>query len=138
VCIIKFLVPPVQGSRFLSRRKADEACGRDAGPPRVCNRAQDYDREEPYTGFYIAEDYHQKHSLRLFPELMREFRTIYPDMESFVNSPAVTRVNGYLGGYGACDTLQKEIGRLGLSPEAGEKLISVVCGHKASLSCPVL
>lgn len=92
---------------------------------------------EPYSGFYIAEDYHQKHSLRLFPELMREFRAIYPDMKSFINSTAVTHVNGYLGGYGKCDALQKEIESFGLSPEARETLTSVVCGHRASVSCPV-
>jgi peptide-methionine (S)-S-oxide reductase len=92
---------------------------------------------EPYSGFYIAEDYHQKHDLQLFPELMREFKAIYPDMKSYIGSTAVTRVNGYLGGYGKCDTLQKEVEGFGLSPEAREKLISVVCGHKVSLTCPV-
>lgn len=92
---------------------------------------------EPYSGFYIAEDYHQKHSLSLYPEIMKEFRAAYSDMKSVVNSTAASRVNGYLGGYGSCDSLQKEIEGFGLSHRAKETLASVVCGNKASVVCPL-
>lgn len=94
---------------------------------------------EPYAGFHIAEDYHQKHSLRLYPEIMKEFGAIYPDAKGLINSTAVTRVNGYLGGYGSCDSLKKEIEGFGLSRGARETLISVVCGRRAgsSIACPV-
>ena len=92
---------------------------------------------EPYSGFHMAEDYHQKHSLRLFPELMAELKAIYPDMKNFLNSVAVTRINGYLGGYGTCNALQREIEGFGLSRKGIERLISVVCGRKASVTCPV-
>jgi len=92
---------------------------------------------EPYSGFTIAEDYHQKHSLRLFSELMMEFKTMYPDTKSLINSTAVSHVNGYLGGYGSCESLQKEIEGFGLSHKAREGLISFVCGHKAKGECPI-
>jgi methionine-S-sulfoxide reductase len=92
---------------------------------------------EPYSGFSVAEDYHQKHSLRLYPEVMKEFRVIYPDMKSLINSTAVTRVNGYLGGYGSCDSLSQEIDGFGISKRAKETLTSIVCGRKASITCPV-
>jgi methionine-S-sulfoxide reductase len=92
---------------------------------------------EPYSGFYIAEDYHQKHSLRSYPEIMREFGAMFPDTKSLINSTAVTRVNGYLGGYGSCDSLKEEIESFGLSQRAKETLKSVVCGRKASITCPV-
>ena len=92
---------------------------------------------EPYSGFHMAEDYHQKHSLRLFPELMEELKAIYPDMKNFLNSVAVTRINGYLGGYGTCDALQQEIEGFGLSRKAREILVSVACGRKASVTCPI-
>jgi len=92
---------------------------------------------EPYSGFNMAEDYHQKHSLQLFPELMEELKAINPDMKNFLNSVAVTRINGYLGGYGTCDALQTEIEGFGLSRKARERLISVVCGRKASVTCPI-
>lgn len=92
---------------------------------------------EPYSGFTIAEDYHQKHSLRLFPELLDELKADYPDMKDFLYSTAVTRLNGYLGGYGTCESLQKEIADFGLSGGSMKKLLEVVCGHKVTLSCPV-
>ena len=92
---------------------------------------------EPYSGFYIAEDYHQKHSLRFYPEIMKEFMAIYPGTKSLIDSTAVSRVNGYLGGYGSCDSLKKEIEGFGLSQRAKEMLTSVVCGRKASITCPV-
>ena len=92
---------------------------------------------EPYSGFYLAEDYHQKHSLRGYPEIMEEFRLMFPDLKSLVNSTAVTRVNGYLGRYGSCDSLKEEIESFGLSRRAKETLTTVVCGRKASISCPL-
>ena len=92
---------------------------------------------EPYSGFYLAEDYHQKHSLRSYPEIMEEFRAMLPDLKSLVNSTAVTRVNGYLGGNGSCDSLKEEIESFGLSRRAKATLTSVVCGRKASITCPV-
>ncbi len=91
---------------------------------------------EPYSGFYIAEDYHQKHSLRLYPEIMKEFTAFYPDVKSLINSTAVTRVNGYLGGYGSCELLKREVESFGLSYRSKEILASVVCGHNASVACP--
>lgn len=90
---------------------------------------------EPYTGFTLAEDYHQKHGLRMFHQIMSEYRIIYPDMQAFLHSIAVTRVNGYLGGYGSCDALRKDIMNFGLSCEAQEILLSVVCNRKISLTC---
>jgi len=92
---------------------------------------------EPYSGFFLAEDYHQKHSLRSYPEIMGEFRAMFPDLKSLINSTAVTRINGYLGGSGSCDSLKEEIDSFGLSLRAKETLTSVVCGRKASITCPV-
>lgn len=94
---------------------------------------------EPYPGFSVAENYHQKHSMRLFPEIMNEFTAMYPDIKDLINSTAATRVNGYLGGYGSCDSLREEMKGFGLSRRSGEILTSVVCGrgHGASISCPL-
>jgi hypothetical protein len=92
---------------------------------------------EPYSGFCLAEDYHQKHSLRSYAGVMAEFSAMFPDVKSLINSTAVTHVNGYLGGYGSCDSLKEEIKSFGLSSKAEETVTSVVCGHKASVTCPV-
>jgi peptide-methionine (S)-S-oxide reductase len=76
----------------------------------------------PFTGFYLAEGYHQKYSLRQKPNLMREFTAMYPDDGDFINSTAAARVNGYVAGYGAYAALLTEINSFGLSPEESKKL----------------
>lgn len=80
----------------------------------------------PYTGFYRAEDYHQKYKLRHAPELMAEFEKMYPDYGDFVDSTAAARVNGYLYGYGSLENLQAEINAFGLSVSAGERLLELM------------
>lgn len=80
----------------------------------------------PFTEFYLAEAYHQKYRLQQTPDLFAEFRAIYPDDLDFVNSTAVARVNGYLGGYGTLEGLQAELDDLGLSPAAEERLLELV------------
>jgi peptide-methionine (S)-S-oxide reductase len=80
----------------------------------------------PFSGFYLAEDYHQKYRLQQVPELMQEFEDMYLDADDFVNSTAAARVNGYLGGHGTFEGLQAEIDRLGLSPAGREKLMDIV------------
>lgn len=73
--------------------------------------------------FYPAEDYHQKFHLQRDPVLTAEYDAIYPDMKDFVNSTAVSRVNGYLGGFGTAAQLKKEIDSLGLSPAGMKRLL---------------
>jgi peptide-methionine (S)-S-oxide reductase len=77
----------------------------------------------PATVFYVAEDYHQKYLLRSETSLMTEFRAMYPDAKDFTNSTAAARVNGYLGGHGSKEMVDKEIDKVGLSPEARQTLL---------------
>ena len=81
----------------------------------------------PYEDFTRAEDYHQKHYLRNQRELEKHFEAVYPDPDRLTDSTAVARVNGYLGGYGSRDRLEREGPDLGLTRkqvEAIRKLIS--------------
>jgi methionine-S-sulfoxide reductase len=89
-----------------------------------------------YTGFTLAEDYHQKHSLRQFPAFEEELARIYPSFAEFVASTAVARVNGYLGGEGSYEALQREADDLGLSSERKEELLRLVQRHRGGRSCP--
>ena len=82
----------------------------------------------PFTGFFLAEGYHQKYYLRQNPDLMKEFTAMYPREGEFINSTAAARVNGYLAGYGTSENLLNEVGSLGLSPEERKKLLDRV--HK--------
>jgi methionine-S-sulfoxide reductase len=76
----------------------------------------------PLTGFWRAEDYHQKHRLRGDDLVLSELEARFPDPAAFTDSPVVSRVNGYLGGYGTLEQLEKEIASFELSPEAEKRL----------------
>ena len=90
----------------------------------------------PATGFYLAEDYHQKYYLRRIPQLEGEFEAIYPEINDFVNSTAVARVNGYAVGLGTQATLQEELDSLGLSSAGKAKLLELAEGGLRP-ACPV-
>ncbi len=97
----------------------------------------------PATGFHLAEAYHQKHALRGRPELLEEYEAMYPSFGDFLASRAVTRVNGYVGGYGKCEALREERDGLGLSPTGRKRLEEIVCspgtgkGGITGAPCPV-
>ncbi len=79
----------------------------------------------PYSRFYLAEDYHQKYYLRNVADLRKEMTAIYPDINDFVNSTAVARVNGYVGGKRDIEILRQEIDGYGLSPAAKQRLLEM-------------
>ena len=81
-----------------------------------------YTRVEPLERFYLAEDYHQKYSLRLSGPLLAELQAIYPDDADLVNSTVAARLNGYLAGYGDAYLLERELESYGLSEAAEERL----------------
>jgi methionine-S-sulfoxide reductase len=90
----------------------------------------------PFSDFYLAEDYHQKYYLRQEPVLMAEFHAIYPATEDFIASTAVTRVNGYVGGYGELATLERGLGLLGLS-EVGRQRLLEIAARGLEPICPL-
>ncbi len=83
----------------------------------------------PYTGFNLAEDYHQKYSARNNRVIFEELSSIYPRISDFVNSTAVARVNGYLGGNGNYDQLVSELPELGLTERSGKLLLRLFEGR---------
>jgi len=89
----------------------------------------------PFSGFYLAEDYHQKYYLRQYSDLVKEFSAIYPDTGDFISSTAVARVNGYVGGYGTLESLEKELDSLGLS-ETGKIKLLEIAGRGLKPGCP--
>ena len=92
----------------------------------------------PFTGFTLAEDYHQKYRLQQESDLLGEFDAIYPSMKDFVNSTAVARVNGFLGGYGSPELLKKEIDSYGLSASSKKRLIDLLSSTRPVFrSCPL-
>jgi peptide-methionine (S)-S-oxide reductase len=92
---------------------------------------------EPDTGFYVAEDYHQKYYLRQRPDLVNSLYTIYPSPADFRDSTAAARLNGYVGGYGNPDTLKKSLNSLGLS-ESGKQALLQITESGLTSGCPVV
>ena len=80
----------------------------------------------PLSRFWPAEEYHQKYRLQHNRLLRNEYREIYPVFKDFLNSTAVARVNGYLGGYGSSAQLDQELDRLGLDERGRQELRSKV------------
>ena len=80
----------------------------------------------PIRSFTMAEDYHQKFTLKRHKGFTGEMMRIYPRHQDFVDSTAAARLNGYLGGHGSRDRLLKEIVSLGLSPEAEKMLTDMI------------
>lgn len=76
--------------------------------------------------FYLAETYHQKYLLQNSPKLWGEIIDIYRGSEEWINSTAAARLNGYVGGYGTLDQLEKEIDSLGLPGTRQEELRRIV------------
>lgn len=84
----------------------------------------------PFSIFYLAEDYHQKYQLRQHPQLMAEFKAIYPRNLDFVNSTAAARINGYVGGHGEPEKLKAIIESLGLSFAGQKRLLDIARNWK--------
>ena len=67
-----------------------------------------------------------KYILKKHRALRNQMVRIYPNPQDFVDSPAVTRLNGYAGGHGTGDQLSREIDILGLSAEGKKRLADLV------------
>ncbi|MBS3766116.1 peptide-methionine (S)-S-oxide reductase, partial [Candidatus Bipolaricaulota bacterium] len=72
--------------------------------------------------FYAAEDYHQKYRLKQNGKFIDELREIYPDPDGLRDSTAAARLNGYLAGYGSSDSVEANLGKLGLSEDTRAEL----------------
>ena len=81
----------------------------------------------PFKNYYLAENYHQKFRLQQFKELKEHYTEIYPDFADLINSTAVARINGFIGGYGTCEQLKKEIDTYELTETLKKFLLEKIC-----------
>ena len=81
----------------------------------------------PLTQFYRAEDYHQKYKLQLIEDISGELKKMYPNFQDFVDSTAVARINGFIGGHGTSEQLKKEISTYGLTEVSEKYLLNLGC-----------
>jgi methionine-S-sulfoxide reductase len=89
-----------------------------------------------YTGFNIAELYHQKYYLQVQQTLLQDALKTHDDLEDFLFSTTAARLNGYVGGYGDSATLEKELDSYGLS-DKGEKKLLDLATKGLKQACPV-
>lgn len=75
----------------------------------------------PFSKFYTAEDYHQKYHLSKHKKLYKAYQKIYPDIEEFIKSTAVTKANAYVSGKGSLRS-KDDLEELGLSKEGADML----------------
>ena len=88
----------------------------------------------PLKHFWLAEDYHQKYYLRQMQPFARAYEKLYPQLDDFINSTAVARVNGFVGGSGDIALLQKEIEGYGLD-EGGKTLLLDLAKNSHPIKC---
>jgi peptide-methionine (S)-S-oxide reductase len=91
----------------------------------------------PAGAFYRAEEEHQKHLLRFEREIDGELRAFFPAFDDYVDSTAVARINGYLGGYGTAAELQQDLPGFGLSSGTAERLARLVARRPGRPGCPL-
>ena len=72
--------------------------------------------------FHLAEAYHQKYSLRRLGLVTDEFEAMYPALDAFVRSTAVTRANGIAAGNIEREAYAAIADDLGLSSTARAEL----------------
>ncbi len=118
------------------RQYASAVMVHDEEQERVAKEAMEEARERygkkistellPYTGFTRAEDYHQKYYLRNTAALMDQYKGRFPYEGTFTDSTAVARVNGYIGGNGTTEQLEREREELGISEEAAIALKGIL------------
>jgi len=89
----------------------------------------------PATEYYPAEYYHQKYQLQKEDLLMKAFKKMTD--KDFIHSNAASRMNGYAGGYGTPEDLEKEISTFGLSKDQEKALREIVVrkGGKKKVKC---
>lgn len=75
----------------------------------------------PPSEFVLADRYHQHYRMRQHDDLSNGFRRTYTDFDDFVNSTALSRINGYLAGYGHLDS-PEDLEGFGLTEDGREEV----------------
>ncbi|XP_011403212.1 PREDICTED: peptide methionine sulfoxide reductase-like, partial [Amphimedon queenslandica] len=73
--------------------------------------------------FYNAEDYHQKYLLRQQRDILQALNLTD---EELIKSHIACRLNGYCGGYGKMDELEKELSLFNLPSRIQDRLRAIV------------
>jgi len=88
--------------------------------------------------YYRAENYHQKYYLSLESNLFRAYRAIYNNIDDYIKSTAVSRINGLVKGYSG-NVSDKFLEDLGLKEKGKEIVLLYYNRYKGSADeCGIL
>lgn len=74
---------------------------------------------KPYEVFYNAEDYHQKYLLRQKSKILNALGLTNPEI---ITSTLAAKLNGYVGGFGSVESLDKDLEGSNLPPDVIEAI----------------
>lgn len=111
-------VRPVELSRAIFCHDVEQ-CG-------LARSAEVLAQVQPLEEFQRAPTEHQKHHLRRQGALVCQLENMFETEDAFLSSPTVSRVNGYVGGFGRSLSFQSELSSFGLTASAQGILRSIV------------
>ncbi|BBH22971.1 methionine-S-sulfoxide reductase [Paenibacillus baekrokdamisoli] len=80
----------------------------------------------PYTGFYLAEDRHQKYYLKRYPHAMERFSTLYASQDERILATLAARLNGLAKGYTNLAHIINEIQQWPTSSSNRNRMIELI------------
>lgn len=84
--------------------------------------------------FWIAEDYHQKYTLRSRAALLEALFDKQPTDEQIRESTVTARVNGWISGHGKTSEIEAEVKALRLSAKARAALFQALGSRAPALA----
>ena len=81
----------------------------------------------PFKAFYLAEEYHQKYFLQQAGPFYEGLRNAFPDFSYLNRSTIAARANAFLGGFGDCEQLKKEIDSYKVSQRIKNQFLKKFC-----------
>lgn len=85
-----------------------------------------YTELKAFEVFYLAEPEHQNRSLKLETSLYKELKQIFETEEDMLLSILVSKLNGYIYGYGDMEGATELLDKSGLSEASKNRVIEVI------------
>ncbi len=85
-----------------------------------------YTEFQPYSAFYIAEDYHHKYLLKRYKNVIASLRKLYSTHDELINGTMTARLNGFVRGKGSFADLKEEVNTWDISDERKSTVLEVL------------
>lgn len=85
-----------------------------------------YTEFQPYSTFYIAENYHQKYLLKRYKNVIASLEKLYSTHDELINGTMTARLNGFVRGKGSLADLKEEVKTWNISDERKATALEVL------------